>query len=71
MTEMPGETPLTTNPPDEMVATEVLLLLHPPPVVASLKTVAVPVQKLATPVIDAGALITDIDKETVQPAPSA
>jgi hypothetical protein len=71
MIEVPGETPLTMKPPEEIVATDVLLLLHPPPVVASLKVVDVPVQKFVTPAIAAGALMTDIDKVTVHPAPSA
>jgi hypothetical protein len=54
---LPEETPVTT-PPDDTVATPVLLLLHVPPVVASLNVVVEPIHSVAVPVIaDTGAVI--------------
>ena len=54
---VPAETP-TTSPvvpvPEPIVATAVLLLVHVPPVVASLSEVVVVAQRLAVPDIAAG-----------------
>lgn len=50
MTVLPPETPCTTPTP-EIVATDVLVLLHAPPGVASDKVIVLPVHTLVGPVI--------------------
>ena len=67
---MPAAIPLTTPVPEPTVASDVLLLLHVPPVVASLKVVVEPIHTLATPVIDAGFGLTVTPNTAVQPAGS-
>jgi hypothetical protein len=57
MTEVPAVTPLTT-PPDVIVATAVLLLLHVPPLVVLLNTVVDAWHTESSPVIPAGAGLT-------------
>jgi hypothetical protein len=56
---VPDATPVTM-PVEPTVATEVLLLLHVPPEVASLSAAVMPGQMVVVPVIDAGALLTVI-----------
>jgi hypothetical protein len=51
MVAVPAATPVTT-PVEPTVATEVLLLLHVPPVTVSLKVVVDEVQTVAVPVIE-------------------
>src|ERR1035437_9147041 len=51
--DVPAATPVTTPVP-ETVAFAVLLLLHTPPAVASLKVVVEPLQTLVAPAIAAG-----------------
>lgn len=59
-----------TTPEELTVATTVLLLLHTPPVVASLKLVVVPVHIYGVPVMATGDGITVMDFVTVQPLPN-
>ena len=69
MMAAPALLPMTT--PEELtVATTVLLLLHTPPVVASLKLVVVPVHIYGVPVMATGDGITVMDFVTVQPLPN-
>ena len=51
MTAVPAETPVTM-PPDEMVATDVLLVLQKPPPAASAKVVLVPTHAVSIPVME-------------------
>jgi hypothetical protein len=64
---VPDETPVT-RPEELTVATEVLLLLHVPPVVTSLKCVVRPMQTVAVPVMDDGTLLTVTDTVAEHPA---
>ena len=54
----PGVTPVIVPAPGKTVAIPVLLLLHVPPVVASIKIVVAPVQAVVAPVITAGNELT-------------
>lgn len=56
---VPAETPVTI-PVEPTVATDVLPLLHVPPLVASLRVVTSPAQTTIVPVIDEGAGLTVI-----------
>lgn len=56
----PADTPVTTPVVDAAVAIEVLLLIHVPPLVASVRVVALPAQTLKVPAIAAGAGFTVI-----------
>lgn len=58
MTAVPIEAAVTTPVADATMATEVLLLLHVPPEIASVNPVVEPRQKLVTPVIGGGVLLT-------------
>ena len=59
MAAVPAATPVTT-PVDELtVATAVLLLLHVPPVVASVNVAVFPTHALMVPPIAAGLAFTD------------
>lgn len=66
----PGDTPVTI-PADVTVATDVLLLLHVPPVVASLSRVVRPTHIDVTPVIDAGGIFTVTNTVAVHDAVTA
>ena len=66
---MPEATPLTV-PPVPTVATEVLLLVHEPPDVASVRLVVPPAHTAVVPVIDDGAALTVTVTETLQPVES-
>ena len=57
MVNVPAATPVTT-PVVLIVATEVLLLLHVPPAVASVKLVVNPIHTDAVPVMVAGKGLT-------------
>ena len=74
MVEVPADTPVTT-PELFIVATAALLLLHVPPVVASLNVVEFPIQTLVVPVIAAtvgkGFTVTVVVALLVQPLTSA
>ena len=63
----PVEIPETIPVDEPMVATEVLLLLHMPPGVASESVVVVPAHKLVAPVIAAGTGFTVNVTPEVQP----
>lgn len=54
MVDVPAATPVTIPVPDPIVATDVLLLVHTPPLDALLKVVVVPGHAVSTPVIAAG-----------------
>ena len=56
---MPGDKPLTVPVTGSIVATEVLPLLHDPPVVRSVSKVVPPAHSDSVPAIAAGAVITD------------
>lgn len=72
MTDVPGLKPETSAKPDagKIVATAVLLLLHTPPDVGSLKRVVVPTHKVVAPEMGAGALITETVVVATHPTPS-
>ena len=55
---MPGDRPITTPVPVPIVAIKVLLLLHAPPPVASLRVVVPPTHILAVPAIAGGPEVT-------------
>ena len=57
-------------PVEDIVATVVIVLLHVPPVVASVKLMVVPVHRLVGPVIDPGPAPTVTTVVAIQPAPS-
>jgi hypothetical protein len=63
--------PLITPLAAPIVATDVLPLLHKPPVTASLHVVAAPMHTLPLPVIADGSALTVIVFVTMQPAPIA
>ncbi len=67
MVTVPAVTPVTI-PVDPTVAMAVLLLVHEPPVVVEDNGVVCPTQRLAAPVIAAGAGFTVTVVLTVQPA---
>ena len=69
MVAVPAETPVT-NPVPETVATDVVLLFHAPPNVASLKRDIVPAQKEVVPVIAAGEVLMVIALVTMQLDPN-
>ena len=58
--EVPAATPVTMPEEEPMVATEVLLLVHVPPLVASVSVVVWPVHTLVVPAIAAGVGFTVI-----------
>lgn len=58
MVTSPPATPVTTPVVPFMVAIDVLLLLHEPPVVVLLSVVAAPAQTLDEPVIALGNAVT-------------
>ena len=70
ITDVPVAKPLTKPVAEPTVATAVLLLLHTPPAVPSLKAVVRPTQNCVVPVISAGDPTTDKVADAVQPAPS-
>jgi hypothetical protein len=55
MVTVPADTPVTIPVEDPTVATEALLLLHVPPVVASLSDIVRPAPTVLPPLIAAGA----------------
>ena len=59
MVGVPAERPVTTPVLLPTVALAVLLLLHEPPDVASLREIVDPVQTTEGPDMDAGLVITD------------
>ena len=65
---VPAPIPVT-RPPD-MVATDVLLLLHAPPGTASLSVNVEPIQIVPAPTIAPGSGLTVMTLYTVQPEPS-
>ena len=54
MNTVPGDTPPTIPEEVPIVATDVLLLDHTPPVAASLNVRVLPTHRVVTPVIDVG-----------------
>jgi len=72
MVAVPADTPLTT-PVLPTVATDVLPLLHTPPLVASLRLVAEPAHTFIVPVIadtvGNGLTVTDEVTVVIQPKP--
>jgi hypothetical protein len=67
MTEVPAATPHAVPVELPMVATAVLLLLHVPPAVASLRVVQVPAHMVVVPMIAAGNGLTVATIVAVQP----
>jgi hypothetical protein len=67
MTEVPAATPHAVPAELPMVATDVLLLLHVPPAVASLRVVQVPAHMVVVPMIAAGNGLTVATIVVVQP----
>ncbi len=70
MVGKPAETPVTTPVAATTVADARLLLLHVPPVVASLRLMVLPGHTVVGPVIGDGGAFTVIDVEAVHPVPS-
>jgi hypothetical protein len=70
MVAVPDETPLTTPLPVPTVATEVLLLLQVPPVVASLSVKVEATHTVEEPDIEDGAPLTVTLVVAMQPVPS-
>jgi hypothetical protein len=68
---VPAATPVTVPVVDPIVASAVLLLVHVPPVVASLNVSVAPGQIAPAPVIDAGVPFTEKDCVTLQPVGKA
>ena len=68
MTGVPPEIPCVI-PVEPMVASVISLLLHMPPVVASVSVVVAPRQIFPTPLIPTGDGLTVIGIVTVQPTP--
>jgi hypothetical protein len=68
--DVPGESPTATPEAVPIVAIPILLLLHFPPPVISLKEVALPAHTAVMPVIAAGAGLTVIVLVTLQPVES-
>ena len=66
---VPGVMPVTV-PAAFMVAIVGVLLLHVPPLVASLSTTVVPAHRFIVPVMPAGDALTTIARVTVQPVPN-
>ncbi len=66
MVSAPGLTPVTI-PVEPTIAKDVLLLLHAPPVVVSVKGVSNPLHTVGEPVIAAGCGFTDTSNVLVQP----
>jgi hypothetical protein len=64
---VPAETP-QRSPVDPMVATEVVVLLHVPPDVASLMVVHWPTHTMGEPLMAAGKGLTVTTMVVVQPA---
>ena len=69
MVAVPAVMPVTSPVDDPTVATEVLLLLHTPPLVASLSAVVNPTQTAAVPVIGTGVGLTVTVVPTAQLTP--
>ena len=67
---VPALTPDATPLKEPIVATAMLLLLHVPPIVASLSVVVLPTQTAVTPVIAAGSGLTVIIVVVRQPVPN-
>jgi hypothetical protein len=59
-----------SSPAPVTVATEVGVLVHVPPIVASLKSSEVPIQRARPPEITAGTGLTEILFVTVHPTPN-
>ena len=70
MVGLPAETPVTTPVDEPTVVSAVLLLLHVPPPVASLKVAELPTQTTPAPVIAAGAGLTVSSVQAIQPVGS-
>jgi hypothetical protein len=68
--DVPVATPLTMPVALPIVATPMLLLLHAPPLVASVSVVAEPTHTPVAPDTDAGDAITDVTAVAEQPVPS-
>ena len=64
---MPVATPVTIPDDVPTVAIPVLLLLHVPPLVASLRVVVKPMQTVAVPLTDAGNGLTVTTTVATQP----
>ena len=68
MVAVPELMPVTMPVPEPIVAISVLLLVHTPPGVESVRAMAVPTQRIvAGPVIADGAAVTVIVLVTLQP----
>jgi hypothetical protein len=70
MVVVPPNTPVTIPVPVPTVATVVVLLVHLPPVVPSLRVLVCPAHMLVIPVIGNGLAFTVITELVIQPAPS-
>src|SRR5437763_776971 len=70
MTAVPASTPVTTPLDDPIVATAVVLLIHVPPAIASVKLVVDPVQTSSEPAIAAGNGFTVKTAVALQPVES-
>jgi hypothetical protein len=69
MTDVPAENPATMPEDEPITATVVEPELQTPPLVASLKTVALPIQVFVTPEIADGNGLTTIVVVATQPVP--
>lgn len=71
MVTVPAATPVTMPVPDPIVATAVLLLLHAPKAVRSLRLVEEPTHWVEVPVIGAGEDVIDSPSVAIQPVGNA
>ena len=71
MVGVPAEIPVTKPVPVPIVAREVLLLLHVPPIVTSDKVVVEPTHTFIVPVIAAGTGLTVMIFVVIQPVGKA
>lgn len=70
MVAVPVVAPVTTPDAEPTGAIAVLLLLHAPPVVASVSVIVAPTHTLLLPVIAAGEVLTVTVAVVAQPVPS-
>ena len=66
---MPPPAPVTTPVPVPTVATVVVLLVHLPPPVPSLRVLVCPTHSVVIPVMGSGLAFTEITVLVMQPAP--
>ena len=64
---VPTETPLTTPVVEPIVPTDVLLLIHVPPVVASVNVIEEPTHIMEDPIIEAGGVLKNNSTPVVVP----